>query len=108
MSRPERGDVLFGGSMTHRNRYSPKRSHGPIGKASDLAALVTTAERAEYIRTVLSPEAEMVGRPGILCTALHRTESRDRSQNETADALTDPDDPEIEFEEPNAETLAAD
>jgi hypothetical protein len=94
--------------MTHRNRYSPKRSHGPIGKASDLGALVTTAERAEYIRTVLWPEAETVGRPGILCTALHRTESRERSKNDTGDAVAAPYEGEIELEEPSIDSLAAD
>ena len=91
--------------MTHRNRYSAKRSHGPIGKASDLSALVTTAERAEYIRTVLWPEAETAGRPGILCTALHRTESRERSHKDRTEA---PNEGEFESDEPSTESLVAD
>ena len=62
--------------MAKQKRFNQRKLHGPGGKSSDLSALVTTDERAAYIRTVLWPEAEMAGRPGILCSELQRATER--------------------------------
>ena len=65
--------------MARQKRFNQRKLYGPGGKSSDLSALLTTDERAAYIRTVLWPEAEMAGRPGILCSELQRAGTKTRT-----------------------------
>jgi hypothetical protein len=67
--------------MARRN-FILRTLYTPKGHSSDLSELVTTAERAEFIRTALWPEEANRGRPGVFAPSLE-TQPADKSNRKS-------------------------
>jgi hypothetical protein len=89
--------------MARRN-FVLRTLYTPKGHSSDLSKLVTTAERAEFIRTVLWPEEANRGRPGLFAPSLETQAAGKSKRKSGRKARSD-----SELEEPDmADSLATD